>query len=73
MTLADNVTLDGLANRIINMLDLGDIDNNSTNNSVNDIVTSLAKIHAEDLTEEELQSITNDIDSGQITPKRLIK
>ena len=73
LTLADNVTLDGLANRIINMLDLGDNNNISTNNSVNDIVTSLAKIHAEDFTEEEMQSITKDIDSNQIAPKRLIK
>jgi phthiocerol/phenolphthiocerol synthesis type-I polyketide synthase C len=73
LTLADNVTLDGLANRIINMLDLDDNNNITANNSVNDIVTSLAKIHAEEFTEEELQSISYDIDSNQITPKRLIK
>jgi acyl carrier protein len=72
MTLADNITLDGLANRIINMLDPADRQDLATN-SVNQIVTSLAKIHAEDLTEEELQSLSNEIDNGEGTPRRLIQ
>ena len=72
MTFADNITLDGLANRIISMINLGG-NQDHTGNSVNDIVSSLAKIHAEDLTEDELQSIAQDSDLDQNTTKRLIQ
>jgi phthiocerol/phenolphthiocerol synthesis type-I polyketide synthase C len=72
MTLADNVTLDSLANRINNMLEpVSAADVNK--NDVDDIVTSLAKIHAEDLTEDELKSISNDAINARDGSKRLIK
>jgi NADPH:quinone reductase-like Zn-dependent oxidoreductase/acyl carrier protein len=72
MTLADNVTLDSLANRIINMLNPVDKPVR-TDNALDEIVTSLAKIHAEDLTEEELRTISSDIDKNRDDSKRLIK
>ena len=72
MTLADNVTLDSLANRIINMLG-SDENTELPIDNVNEIVTSLAKIHAEDLSEEELKLISRDIDNDQNNSKRLIK
>ncbi len=73
MTLADNVTLDSLANRINNMLEPAELTNNTDSNVNDEIVTSLAKIHAEDLTEDELKSISNDAINARDGSKRLIK
>lgn len=73
MTLVDNVTLDGLANRIISMLHPSTSNDGQQTGGVDDIVTSLAKKHAEDLSEEELQSLTRDIDKDSANGKRLIQ
>ncbi len=72
MTLADNVTLDSLANRINNMLEPADLHGES-NSDVDEIVTSLAKIHAENLTEDELKSISDDAINARDGSKRLIQ
>ena len=72
MTLADNVTLDNLAKRIITMLEPGDA-GGGQGAAVDEIVTSLARIHAEDLSPEELESISREIDDQAGKGRRLIQ
>ena len=70
MTLADNVTIDNLALRIVNLL------NPSTDpdaSHLTRIVTSLAKIHAEDMSADEIESISRVVDSEDNKPLRLIQ
>jgi acyl carrier protein len=72
MTLVDNTTLDSLAYKIVNMLS-ADNAAGPPSGSVADMVSSLAKIHAEDIPTEELESITREIDNDVYRNKRLIQ
>jgi len=70
MTLADNVTIDNLALRIVNLLNPSADPDAS---QMTRIVTSLAKIHAEDMSADEIESITRVVDSDVHKPLRLIQ
>ncbi len=70
MTLADNVTIDNLALRIINLMNPA---SGSEAGQLAQIVTSLAKIHAEDMSPDQIASITRVVDSEVHKPLRLIQ
>jgi acyl carrier protein len=73
MALADNATLDNLAHRIVNILNSATDGHAEPGNRVEQIVSSLAKIHAEDLPEEFLESISRDVTNEMNKTKRLIQ
>ncbi len=73
MILANNITIDGLATRLVKALDVEEQMVKSNQSSTAEILSSLASTHAEKMTENDLETLTYEIDDENKNDKHLLK
>jgi len=73
MILANNITIDSLATRLLKALDVEGNRTENIQNSTEEMVSSLASTHAEMLTKKDLEMLTYEIDGENKIDRHLLK